>query len=96
MTKKYFPNNWNRLVKVPDSAFESFDYESFMDWINFDFLTLLSNLGQMAFLKEKNQDVELQPKQKSELEVKEALLVSTTLTKWNWLLLLYFFVIFWL
>ena len=32
MTKKYFPNNWNRLVKVPDSYFESLDYEDFMDW----------------------------------------------------------------
>ena len=32
MTKKYFPNNWNRLVKVPHQYFESLDYEDFMDW----------------------------------------------------------------
>ena len=32
MTKKYFPNNWSRLVKVPPEYFESLDYEDFMDW----------------------------------------------------------------
>ena len=31
-SKKYFPNNWARLVKVPHQYFESLDYEDFMDW----------------------------------------------------------------
>ena len=32
MTKKYFPNNWTRLVKVPHQYFESLPFDAFMDW----------------------------------------------------------------
>tara|TARA_Y100001973_G_scaffold17161_1_gene25028 strand:- start:372 stop:710 length:339 start_codon:yes stop_codon:yes gene_type:complete len=32
MTKKYFPNNWNRLSKIPYNHFDSMPYEDFMDW----------------------------------------------------------------
>ncbi len=32
MTKKYFPNNWTRLVKVPYQYFESLPFDAFMDW----------------------------------------------------------------
>ena len=32
MTKKYFPNNWSRISKVPHQYFESIEYDDFMDW----------------------------------------------------------------
>ena len=32
MTKKYFPNNWSRISKVPSDYFESLPYDDFMDW----------------------------------------------------------------
>ena len=31
-SKKYFPNNWNRIAKVPSDYFESLPYDDFMDW----------------------------------------------------------------
>ena len=31
-SKKYFPNNWNRISKVPSDYFESLPYDAFMDW----------------------------------------------------------------
>ncbi len=30
--KPYFPNNWSKLVTVPDHYFESIPFEQFMDW----------------------------------------------------------------
>ena len=32
MTKKYFPNNYDRIAKAPAQWFMSIDYEDFMDW----------------------------------------------------------------
>jgi len=32
MTKKYFPNNYDRIAKAPASYFESLPYDLFMDW----------------------------------------------------------------
>tara|TARA_Y100001970_G_scaffold195119_1_gene237150 strand:+ start:5190 stop:5528 length:339 start_codon:yes stop_codon:yes gene_type:complete len=32
MTKKYFPNNWTRLAKVPYQYYDSLPFEDFMDW----------------------------------------------------------------
>ena len=32
MTKKYFPNNYDRIAKAPAHWFMSIEYEDFMDW----------------------------------------------------------------
>jgi len=32
MTKKYFPNQWNKIAKCPAEWFDSIDYEDLMDW----------------------------------------------------------------
>ena len=32
MTRKYFPNNYDRIAKAPDSYFDSLPYDIFMDW----------------------------------------------------------------
>ena len=32
MTKKYFPNNYDRIAKAPASWFMSIEYDDFMDW----------------------------------------------------------------
>ena len=32
MTKKYFPNQWNRIAKCPAEWFESIEYDELMDW----------------------------------------------------------------
>ncbi len=32
MTKKYFPNNYDRIAKAPASFFMSIEYDDFMDW----------------------------------------------------------------
>ena len=32
MTKKYFPNNYNKIAKCPAEWFEPMEYDLFMDW----------------------------------------------------------------
>ena len=32
MTRKYFPNNYDRIAKAPASYFDSLPYDIFMDW----------------------------------------------------------------
>ena len=32
MTKKYFPNNYDRIAKAPAHWFMSIEYDDFMDW----------------------------------------------------------------
>ena len=32
MTKKYFPNNYNKIAKCPAEWFEPMEYELFMEW----------------------------------------------------------------
>ena len=32
MTKKYFPNNYNKIAKCPAEFFEPMEYNLFMDW----------------------------------------------------------------
>ena len=32
MTKKYFPNNYDRIAKAPASWFMSIEYDDFMEW----------------------------------------------------------------
>ena len=32
MTKKYIPNNYDRIAKAPASFFMSIEYDDFMDW----------------------------------------------------------------
>ena len=32
MTKKYFPNQWNKISRCPAEWFESIEYEDLMDW----------------------------------------------------------------
>ena len=32
MTKKYFPNNWNKIARCPAEWFESIEYGELMDW----------------------------------------------------------------
>ena len=32
MTKKYFPNQWNKIAKCPAEWFESIEYDELMDW----------------------------------------------------------------
>ena len=32
MTKKYFPNNYDRIAKAPASWFMPIEYDDFMDW----------------------------------------------------------------
>ena len=32
MTKKYFPNNYNKIAKCPAEWFESMEYDLFMEW----------------------------------------------------------------
>ena len=32
MTKKYFPNQWNKIARCPAEWFESIEYDELMDW----------------------------------------------------------------
>ena len=32
MTKKYFPNNYNKIARCPAEWFEPMEYDLFMDW----------------------------------------------------------------
>ena len=32
MTKKYFPNNYNKIAACPAEFFEPMEYDVFMDW----------------------------------------------------------------
>ncbi len=38
MTKKYFPNNYNKIAKCPAEWFEPMEYDLFMEWKMNDWL----------------------------------------------------------